>query len=255
MNLQQGSCFLLTIKKKLSALLFGLVLAIGIAGCGSSEDNAEEDKNKDANNGEKQEENTDKKDNETEGDQKVAAVVNGEEIPMSRVIEQVDAQKQRAKQSGQELKEKDISHMKSQILTQIINTELLVQQAEKEEIQVKDEKVQEQYNSYSEKYSEEEFKKLLKENNLTEDKLKEQITTQLKIDKYIQANTEEVTVSDEEVKAKYDELKKQSDKLPEFEKVKPQLEQRLQQTKKREQIDKLIDKLREDSEIEKKINA
>lgn len=244
----------LTIKKKVSAIAFALLLAVGIAGCSSSEDNA-----KDKENDQKQEDKAQKDDKKEQTDSKesgdVAAVVNGEEIPMSRLNEQLDMQKQRMKQSGQELKDEQLTQMKSQILTKLINKELLLQKANEADIKASEDKVEKQFNSYTEKYSEEEFNKLLEQNNLTAKQLKEDIASQLKIQKYIEDNTEEVKVTDEELQTKYDEIKKQNDKLPAFDKVKPQLKQQIQQTKQQEQLTKLIDKIRKDSEIEKKINA
>ncbi|QHE52411.1 SurA N-terminal domain-containing protein [Pontibacillus sp. HMF3514] len=241
----------MTIKKKWTVALSGFVLAIGIAGCSSSEDNAKEneDKNK------KQEEQQSEEGNKQEASGEVAAVVNGEEISMDKFNQQLERQKSMMKQNGMEVKDKQLNQMKSKILSQLINTELLLQKANEAGIEATEKKVNERYKSMTKDYSEEEIDKILKQNNTTVDKLKKDLAKQIKIDEYVAKNTEDVKVTDEEIQKRYDSMKKNNDKLPSLEKVKPQLKQQIQKSKESQQISKLIDKLRKESEIEKKVQV
>ncbi|KGX91523.1 SurA N-terminal domain-containing protein [Pontibacillus marinus] len=246
----------MTIKKKWTVALSGFVLAIGIAGCSNSEDNAKE--NEDTN--KKQEEQQSEEGNKQEGNKQeatgeVAAVVNGEEISMDKFNQQLERQKSMMKQNGMEVKDKQLNQMKSKILTQLINTELLLQKANEAGIEATEKKVNERYESMTKDYSKEEIDKILKQNNTTVEKLKKDLAKQIKIDEYVAQNTEDVKVTDEEIQKRYDAMKKNNDKLPALDKVKPQLKQQIQKSKEGQQISKLLDKLRKESEIEKKVQV
>ncbi|MYL32875.1 hypothetical protein GLW05_04610 [Pontibacillus yanchengensis] len=273
--------FFVTFKKKLTAMLFGLVLAIGLAACGNGEsgDNANSDKNND----EKQEDKSDKstKDdssNESDGgDSKsksantdikesgdVAAVVNGEEIPMKKFNDQLMSQANQMSQSGQELKESQVKQLKSSIMQQLINTELILQKAEENDITASEDKVKKQFNQIKEQNGDN-FQKLLEQNDLTEEELKNNIKKNLKIQQFIDKNTEEVEVTEKELKAEYDKMKqqyeamnKQSDKemeVPKFEDAKKKLKDSVKKKKENEQVTKLLKELKKNSEIEKKVNV
>jgi len=241
----------LTIKKKWTVVLSGFVLAIGIAGCSSSDDNANEN---DENN-QKQEEQQSEEGNNQEATGDVAAVVNGEEISMDMFNEQLDRQKQMMEQNGMEMEDEQLNQIKSQILSQLINTELLLQKAEEEGFEASEKQINERYENMTKDYSEEEINDILEQNNTTADQLKKDLAKQIKIDEYIAQNTEEVKVTDEEIQQRYDEIKQNNDQVPALEEVKPQLKEEIQKSKENEQTSKLLDKLRENSEIEKKVQV
>ncbi len=241
----------MTIKKKWTVVLSGFVLAIGIAGCSSSDDNANEN---DENN-QKQEEQQSEEGNNQEATGDVAAVVNGEEISMDMFNEQLDRQKQMMEQNGMEMEDEQLNQIKSQILSQLINTELLLQKAEEEGFEASEKQINERYENMTKDYSEEEINDILEQNNTTADQLKKDLAKQIKIDEYIAQNTEEVKVTDEEIQQRYDEIKQNNDQVPALEEVKPQLKEEIQKSKENEQTSKLLDKLRENSEIEKKVQV
>ncbi len=246
----------MTIKKKWTVALSGFVLAIGIAGCSNSEDNAKENDDTNKKQEEQQSEEGNKQDdNKQEATGDVAAVVNGEEISMDKFNKQLERQKSMMKQNGMELKDEQLNQMKSKILSQLINTEILLQKANEEGIEATEKKVNERYESMTKDYSQEEIDKILEQNNTTVDKLKQDLSKQIKIDEYVAKNTEEVKVTDEEIQKRYDSMKKNNDKLPALDKVKPQLKQQIQKSKESQQMSKLLEKLREESEIEKKVQV
>lgn len=244
-------------------MLFGLVLSVGIVGCSSSDEGSNDNDSKDTETTEesndsenKEEKNSENNDKESEGD--VAAVVNGEEIPMSRLNDSVEQQKQRYKQQGMELKDEQLTQIKDSTLTQLINLELVKQEAESSDINVSDEEVQKDLDSIiKQNGGEEQFNKVLEQEDISKEEVKDQLRTQMMIDKYISNNTEEVKVTDEEIQKQYDQIAKSSEgseqEVPELKEVKDQIKQRIQQQKKQQQEKQLVDKLKEDAEIEKKV--
>lgn len=248
----------MTIKKKWTAVLSGFVLAIGIAGCGNSDDNAQE--NEEANNNQEEQQSEEGNNNSEEGNNSeasgdTAAVVNGEEISMDEFTKQVDRQKNVMQQNGMEMKDKQLAQIKQRILSQLINTELLLQKANDAGIEATQEKVDEKYNQMTKDYSEEKVTELLKQNNTTKEQLKKDLANQIKIDEFVAQNTEEVSVSDKEIQERYDSMKQNNKEMPSLDKVKSTLKQQIKKSKKNEQVSKLLDELRKESEIEKNVQA
>lgn len=227
--------FLVTWNRKLSSFLIGAFLVLALAACG----------------------------NESEGD--VAAVVNGTEISMDEFNQNYESQKERLSQSIDMTDELETT-LKKDIIDLLINTELVLQKAEEENIKAPEEKVNEQFNGLKEQIGEDKFTKALEENNVTEEEAKEGIRENLLIEQYFKENTESAKVTEkelqdayEQMKKDYEETRKQTEEempeVPKFEDAKQNLEQQLLREKEMEQQQNVVNKLREESEIDIKVEA
>lgn len=215
----------------------------------------------------------------------VAAVVNGEEIPMSEFNKMYESQKEQMLQSqqsasqsqqGGDSEEKDSEseaslsddqkkQLKTSVLENVINVELILQDAEEQEITASEDKVKEQFNQMKEQSGEDKFKEILKENDLTEEDLKKNIEDNLVIQKYFEKNMDEAEVTEKELKEEYDKMKQQYEamnkqseqemEIPKFEDSKEQLKSSVKKSKQQKQQQEIIDKLRENGEIEKKVEV
>ncbi|KGX84643.1 hypothetical protein N784_12305 [Pontibacillus litoralis JSM 072002] len=225
----------MTWNRKLSSFLIGAFLVLALAACG----------------------------NESEGD--VAAVVNGTEISMDEFNQNYESQKERLSQSIDMTDELETT-LKKDIIDLLINTELVLQKAEEENIKAPEEKVNEQFNGLKEQIGEDKFTKALEENNVTEEEAKEGIRENLLIEQYFKENTESAKVTEkelqdayEQMKKDYEETRKQTEEempeVPKFEDAKQNLEQQLLREKEMEQQQNVVNKLREESEIDIKVEA
>ncbi|WP_269745342.1 SurA N-terminal domain-containing protein [Pontibacillus litoralis] len=234
-DIRSKEMFLVTWNRKLSSFLIGAFLVLALAACG----------------------------NESEGD--VAAVVNGTEISMDEFNQNYESQKERLSQSIDMTDELETT-LKKDIIDLLINTELVLQKAEEENIKAPEEKVNEQFNGLKEQIGEDKFTKALEENNVTEEEAKEGIRENLLIEQYFKENTESAKVTEkelqdayEQMKKDYEETRKQTEEempeVPKFEDAKQNLEQQLLREKEMEQQQNVVNKLREESEIDIKVEA
>ncbi|WP_456276801.1 SurA N-terminal domain-containing protein [Bacillus sp. AK128] len=189
---------------------------------------------------------------------KVLATVNGEEILQSEYDLLFEDTKASYAQQGVDIETLDDTmkeQLKTQILDQLINTELLLQQAKNEGVEAEEATVNEQFDEMKAQFEDEEkFTQALEENNLTEASLKARIKDELQITSYLETSMGEITVSDEEVNAVYDQYKQamesQEQEVQELDVIKAQLEQQAILEKRQEKISEIIEQLRNDNEIE-----
>ncbi|QOR67262.1 SurA N-terminal domain-containing protein [Cytobacillus suaedae] len=218
--------------QKIVMLLTSILLVLGLVGCVAT---GQESKDKSKEDG-------------------VVAVVNDENITQQEFDESLEQIKMTYAQRGmnvEDLEEAQVKEMEQQVVNQLVNTKLLLQAAEKNNINATEEEVEQSLVQIKGQFeNDEEFNSALEANNLTIAQLEKQIADELKINQYITENTAEVTVKEEEIVAMYDQYKEQSEEVPAYEEVKAQLEQQIQQQKNQEEVGKLVQKLREDSEIE-----
>ncbi|MGP4059979.1 SurA N-terminal domain-containing protein [Halobacillus sp. H74] len=237
-------------KKTFLIVLIGFLVTIGLAACSNSDDESAE-----GNNEETEQENSGQSDetaNEEEATGPVA-VVNGEELSREEFNQQLDIMKQQYEQYGMDIEGQE-DQIKQSVVDQMIGAELLSQKAEEADIEISSEEVDQRYEEMTGQFeNEEQLQAALDENNTTEEELKEQVKLQMKVDEYIAGETEETEVAEEELQTQYDTLKEQQEDVGSFEEVKPTLEQQLKTQKEHEQVTKLVEKLREEAEVEVKI--
>lgn len=171
--------------KRLSAVSLAAVLALSLAGCGKKEG--------------------------------VAAEVGGVEIPMEDYYKSYAARaNQFASQYGTEVLEQTEPNsgkttdelLREQAIQDLTETEMIKQDAEKMGIEVTDADVDKEINAMKEQLGgEESFQALLKQNNLPEDFLKENIKKQKLTSEYTQKKLDELKPTEEELKKYYEDNK------------------------------------------------
>ncbi len=101
-----------------------------------------------------------------------------------------------------------LASLKNNITEQLVNSTLLYQYAERQNINVTaadlDREVEEIKSSFS---SEQEFNDALRKNNLTLNQLKDNLKRQIRIDKAVQNEYDKINISDEEIVQYYEENK------------------------------------------------
>jgi len=189
--------------------------------------------------------------------EQAVAMVNGEKVLQSEFDLRLNQVKNTFTQQGQELSEEDLAQAKTEILENLINETLILQEAVKTGIQIADEQVEEVYNNQVlvQFDNEEALKTQLAEVGLTIEKLKKNILNQLTIQEYIVQNLVEgqTDVTDAEVRALYDQASTEVGDLPALEEVQTQIVSQLQQQKLGQAVQRIIENLRANSEIEELI--
>ncbi|MBM7662652.1 L-fucose mutarotase/ribose pyranase (RbsD/FucU family) [Bacillus mesophilus] len=205
--------------------------------------------------------NSDEKENketkESTEENKVMATVNGEEILKSDydlLFQDTAATYAQQGMDVNTLDEEMKKQLETQILDQLINTELLIQQANTEGFKPEEGEVNDSLEEMKAQFEDEEkFKQALEENNLTEASLKERIVSELQITSYLESAVGEIKVTDEEITAVYDQYKQamesQEQEVQELETIKAQLEEQATMQKRQEKISEIIEQLRNDNEI------
>lgn len=222
--------------KNITILGFTLLLSLVLVACGNNEEA----------------ENTEDTNQEQENNE-VIATVNDEKITKDELDAQLEQTKQMYAQQGIDLEADEYKEMKEQLITsvidQLVNTTLLTQASK--DINVSEEEVAETMNEITGQFeSEEELNAALEANNFTLEELEKEITKEIRMNKYVEANTEEVQITEEQKQAAYDEFSAQNEEIPPYEEIEGQIEQQLLTEKEKEQVQKLVQELRENAEVE-----
>ena len=193
----------------------------------------------------------------------VVATVNGKDIgkdEFSRVYEsQFQQSAMQSQMSGQEV---DQDELKKNAAESMVGTELLVQQAHKENIKATDAQVSEALSAAakSNQMSGEEFLAALEKQGMDRELIDSQLKQQVEVEAVTKKELGTFTASEKELQAAYDEAKAQQEqqptaesgeaaKMPAYEEVKPQLKQQVVQQKEGEATQKLVEKLRADGDV------
>ncbi|MCF8011175.1 MAG: SurA N-terminal domain-containing protein [Clostridiales bacterium] len=187
------------------------------------------------------------------------AVVNGQILYRDELESQMEQVKSQYKQQGKDLDSEEneaaLAELEKQVLEEMIDKTVLLQEADKEGISIKNEEVKSQFDQMEAQFGgEEQFNKVLKNNDITVEKLKQDMSEQLKIEKYIEnaVPEEEISVSEKETRNYYDQVKEQSSKeIGNYENLKSQIENMLKQQKVQSVQDELLESLKEDMVIER----
>lgn len=193
-----------------------------------------------------------------EGVPDVVAEVNGEEIMKEEFenayVGQFQQMAMQAQMSGQEV---DQAQLKEQIAESLVSQRLLVQETENRDIEASEEEVNETLTTLAEQNgmaSSDEFLAALEEQDLSEEEVREQVASQVKVDKLIAEETGDTEVSEEELQEFYDQVKAQQEEmggeeLPPLEDIQSELEAQLLQQKENEAVQALVAELREGAEV------
>ncbi|QIX25154.1 hypothetical protein ncot_00055 [Nocardioides sp. JQ2195] len=193
----------------------------------------------------------------------VVAEVNGEEVTKDEFTATYEMALQQATQQSQMTGEQpDEDAIKKQTADQLVDTELLVQEAENREISATDEDVDKRLEGLAEQNqmgSVDEFLKALEQQGTTEDYAREQIRIQVLIEGLVNDEAGPIKPSDAELRKIYDQAVKQQkaaaqkggqeQKIPSFAKARPQLVQQAKTTEQGKTARDLVTSLRKDAEI------
>ena len=128
------------------------------------------------------------------GGKDVAATVNGKDISLGEVDRIVNQQSQ-----GQQLSTLQQAAARLQVLDKLIERQVLYTRAEKEKTVPNDEDVATFVNQQRQKLTAEEWEKSLKENNLTEEQVREEARKDLAINRLQEKLFGKITIRDQEI--------------------------------------------------------
>lgn len=177
-----------------------------------------------------------------------AALVNGETISKGELearVKQVNAQTPGTSSVTDQ--------QKKQILQEMVDEELLYQEAKKEGVSADNQTIESEYQNTIEQFeSEEQFQEALQENDLTEESLKKNIERGIVLNEYIKQIQEDsdVEVTEEEIQNFYDENIAGEEEAPELEEVKDQIEQQLLQEQTGQITNQKLEELKETADIQ-----
>ena len=142
----------------------------------------------------------------------VVARVNGKDITTSQLEKQIQVRLNGSEQPPSSEEQQDL---KLQVLNQMINDQILLEQAGTATLNATDAEVDVKFNEFKSQYSEEKFQELLKEQKMTVDDIRNELRKSITIDKLVNKEiTSKISVTDAEIKAFYDK-NKETFNLPE----------------------------------------
>jgi len=144
--------------------------------------------------------------NAPETEENVAAVVNGEVIPMGRLDREMSGYQTKLMRSGQMLTQEKLEALKQGVLESLIDRTLLYQESVKQGIQVKSEEIEEQWLRVRERFeTEEALQQALARMNTDEDTIRDEIRRVRTVKAFIQDRfAQGASISEEEARAFYD---------------------------------------------------
>lgn len=199
---------------------------------------------------------------EKENKEDLVATVDGKGISKKEYNKELEAMKASYEQQGMptdQMDEKMKEQLEKTVLDNMINAELLLQTAEKNDVSVEEKEVDAELEKIKANFEDDKkFEEALKTNKMTEKQLKAQLKKQMTVNKYIDSKIGKVEATPQEIQAMYDQYKKQLEsqkqKPEEFAKISPQLEQQVLAKKENEKVSELVEKIRKENEDKVKIH-
>lgn len=192
----------------------------------------------------------------------VVAEVNGEEINKDEFVALYKAQfQQAAMQSQTSGEEPDEKALKKQAVDNLVDTELLMQEAQSRGISASDEDVDAEFASLAEQYdmaSADELVAALEEQGTTEDQARDRVETQVVVEQLVTDEQGSFEPTEKEVRELYAQAKKQQEQMgeqagqqtiPSFADVREQLVEQATSQRSSEGAQALVKKLRKDADI------
>ncbi len=185
---------------------------------------------------------------------KIVATVDGSSINQSeldirlgQIISQMEAQGRVVLKDSEEEKQ-----LKSRVLENLINDEILLQNAKKAGLKITPEEIDKEIKDIISRVgSEEKFKAQLKSENIKEEEFRDIVAKQFLIQKYILANVDinSISVTDEEVSKFYEQISAAQKGVPPLEEIRSQVENDILANKQRQMVSDFIDSLRKSAKI------
>jgi peptidyl-prolyl cis-trans isomerase SurA len=195
-----------------------------------------------------------------EGIPDVVAEVNGEEVTKEEFVPIYEAQfQQAAMQAQMSGQAPDEEALKKQTVDDLVDTELLSQEAESRGIEVSDDDVDAELTDLAKQNqmaSAEELLTAVEKNGLTEEQARAQVETQVLIEQLVADEDGSPAPTDKELRALYTQAKQQQaqsgqkgQKIPPFAQVRPQLEEQAKAQQVGKVAQALVKDLRKDADI------
>lgn len=200
-----------------------------------------------------------------DGVPEVVAEVNGQEIPRDQFVQAYESQfQQAAMQAQSSAQEVDQDQLKKQVADNLVNTELLVQEADERDIKVSDKEVDQTLQELAAQNgleSVDAFVAAMEQQGMDRAEVVSQMQTQVRIERLVSSEAGDVSVSEAELRALYDKLVAQQEQageqagaqaaqqVPPFAKVRSQLEDQVKAEKESEVAQRLITDLREKADV------
>jgi hypothetical protein len=184
------------------------------------------------------------------------AHVNGIPVERAEYLENVTLYLQNAEQQGADVTDPALQEqIKQQVLDSLISTTILLSAATAANLTVNEADVDAEISIITEQMGGEEQLQIQLQNvGLTEEKLRSNITDQLLMTAYINAETdvETLTATDEEIVAFYNEISANAEEgtLPPLADIRSQIETQILAEKQQEVVDAFLASLQENAEIE-----
>ncbi len=196
-------------QKRFSPLLFMLLAAaiFAISSCGSTPEEVEEPTEEAETVEESEQPEASGGREQIEIADEPVARVNGVPIFQSELERFVENNRRQMAQQGRQLSEQDMVMVREQVLSGLINREVLLQQAGELDLRAQEAAVETQMGNIRSQFgSDEEYENALSQQNLTEEELRDNIQVQLTIDRLLQQEVySEVEVTQEEKENFYEE--------------------------------------------------
>jgi hypothetical protein len=186
------------------------------------------------------------------------AIVNGQEIMGSEYNSALSISQMQFQQMGQDpTSEESAKQLKDYTLNSLVGQTLLMQEIDKKGYKASEEDINKELEGLKAQYENDEaFEKALKDNNLTLEKLKEQIADTVRYNQYVEKDLNVEEVKEEELKEYYDQFASsagEAQETPKYEDIKETLKVQLEQQKTQEKIGTKVEELRKSAKIELKI--
>lgn len=196
-----------------------------------------------------------------EGIPKVVATVNGKKIPRDEFVQAYKAQFQRASRQQQMLgKPVDQDKLKQQVAKNLVSSELLTQEASNRGLAAPDKQVKQKLQDLAKQNRMSSVDKLfaaLKKQGLDKQSVREDVRTQIKIDKLLKQETGKIQPSEKELRKLYNQAVKsqqqsqqnKKQQAPSFKQVRPQLVEQFKQRKRAQAAQSLLKDLRKKADV------
>lgn len=187
------------------------------------------------------------------GGGEVSATVDGIEISAQQVEDRIERNRAALEAQGNDLEDPEtLAQLEAQIITQLVNEQLVLADANILGITVTDEEIEEQLATIRGRFeTDEAFATELENNRFTEKSLRANVERELLIQKYVQqvADSQPIEISDEEIQTLYDQLAEQNEELPALEELAPQIEDQLRNQQLGQIVDSVVTDLRTEADI------
>lgn len=191
----------------------------------------------------------------------IVATVNGVEVLQKDYLEAFNQMKLSYEQQGVDFTSEEgialIAQIEESTMDRLIQKEVLVQATKDAGVSVSEEEAQAEIDNIKSQYpTEEDFEKVLDENQLTEETLLELFIEEMSIEAYIKSNIEVEEITDAEALEQFElylaqiEGTEDETQAPEFEEIKDALKDQMRQGREQEKIYEFIDQLIEESDVE-----